>query len=279
MHRHGGRAQRRKERVTAMRYDDAFANAKYIINGAQFPHRWAEAAAAFREGRGDRARLGLPYGSAGDEWFDLFLPDAEPAGLLVFIHGGYWRAFGPRDFSHLAAGAVALGWACALPAYTLAPKARISTITGQMRRALPVMAASVAGPVVLTGHSAGGHLSARLGNADVDLPGDLGSRIRRIVPISPLSVLRPLLDTAMNADLRLDPTEAQAESPAFLPRRPGFDARVWVGGAERPAFLDQARRLGNAWACPVTIDAGRHHFDVIEGLEAPDTPLMRALLA
>ncbi len=262
-----------------MRYDDAFANAKYIINGAQFPHRWAEAAAAFRAQRGEHARLGLPYGGAGDEWFDLFLPDTEPAGLLVFIHGGYWRAFGPRDFSHLAAGAVRLGWACAQPAYTLAPKARIAAITGQMRRALPVMAAAVPGPLVLTGHSAGGHLSARLGNADAGLPGDLAGRLRRIVPVSPLSVLEPLMETAMNDDLRLDAAEARAESPAFLPRRPGIDARVWVGGAERPAFLDQARRLGNAWACPVTIEAGKHHFDVIEGLEQPDAPLMRALLA
>ena len=110
------------------------------------------------------------------------------------------------------------------------------------------------------------------------LPGDLAARIRRIVPISPLSVLAPLIDTAMNADLRLDPAEARAESPALRSRRAGFDAHVWVGGAERPAFIDQARRLGNAWACPVSIDPDRHHFDVIDGLETPDTALMRALL-
>ena len=74
------------------------------------------------------------------------------------------------------------------------------------------------------------------------------------------------------------PAEARAESPALLPRRPGPGVHVWVGGDERPAFLDQARRLGNAWACPVTVEAGRHHFDVIDGLEQPDSPLMAALL-
>jgi hypothetical protein len=82
----------------------------------------------------------------------------------------------------------------------------------------------------------------------------------------------------MNDDFRLDRAEAIAESPALLTRRTGVPVHVWVGGAERPAFLDQARRLGNAWACPVTVDAGRHHFDVIEGLEAPDSALMSALL-
>ena len=165
-----------------------------------------------------------------------------------------------------------------MPAYTLAPKARIPAITAEIAAALPAMAAEVAGPVVLTGHSAGGHLAARMLCGDIALPGSVAERLARVVPISPLSDLRPLTETGMNADLRLDAGEARAESPALLPRRQGAPVHVWVGGAERPAFLDQARRLGNAWACPVTVEAGKHHFDVIEGLEAPDSSLMAALL-
>ncbi|MCU9847458.1 alpha/beta hydrolase [Defluviimonas sp. WL0024] len=259
-----------------MRYDDAYANAKFIPGGADYPPRWAKGAATFRAALGQRARLGLRYGPAEAGWFDLFLPDAEPLGLMVFVHGGYWLAFGPRDFSHLASGALARGWACAMPAYTLAPKARISEMTAEIAAALPMMAGAVAGPVVLTGHSAGGHLAARMASADAALP--VVERLTRIVPISPLADLRPLIETAMNADLRLDQAEARDESPALHPRRPGTSVHVWVGGDERPAFLDQARRLGNAWACPVTIEPKRHHFDVIEGLKPPDSPLMAALL-
>ena len=140
------------------------------------------------------------------------------------------------------------------------------------------MTAEVAGPVVVTGHSAGGHLAARLVCRDIALPDEIAARLTRSVPISPLTDLRPLIETAMNDDFRLDRAGAMAESPALLSRRSGVPVHVWVGGAERPAFLDQARRLGNAWACPVTVDAGRHHFDVIEGLEAPDTQLMAALI-
>lgn len=261
-----------------MRYDEAFANAKYIPGGADYPPRWAAKAAAFRDTLGARARLGLRYGPAEAGWFDLFLPEAEPARLMIFIHGGYWLRFGPRDFSHLAAGALARGWACAMPAYTLAPKARIAAITAEVAAALPAMAQEVAGPIVVTGHSAGGHLAARMLCRDVALPEAVAGRIARVAPISPLTELRPLIETAINADLRLDAAEARAESPALLPRRAGVPAHVWVGGAERPAFLDQARRLGNAWACPVTVEPERHHFDVIEGLEAPDSLLMAALL-
>jgi acetyl esterase/lipase len=261
-----------------MRYDDAYQNAKYIPGGEDFPPRWAAQAADFRESLGPRARLGLRYGGVAAERFDLFLPGDEPEGLVVFIHGGYWLHFGPGDFSHLAAGALALGWAVAMPAYTLAPGARISAITRQIAAAVAAAAREVAGPMILTGHSAGGHLCARMACADVALPAAVLGRLARVVPISPVADLRPLRETAMNASLAIDAAEALAESPALLPRRPGVAVHVWVGGAERPAFLDQARRLGNAWACPVTVEEGRHHFDVIGGLERRGSPLLRALL-
>lgn len=261
-----------------MRFDDAFANGKYIAGGADFPKRWNAKSDGLRRDLGARARLGLRYGSGARQWFDLFLPEGPALGLMVFIHGGYWLAFGPRDFSHLAAGALARGWACAMPAYTLAPEARISAMTAEMAAALPVMAAEVAGPIAICGHSAGGHLSARLACADLRLDRGVTERIRSIVPISPLSDLRPLMETAMQADLKLDPAEARAESPALLQRRPGQSVHVWVGGGERLRFLDQARRLGNAWSCPVTVEEGRHHFDVIDGLADPQSALMAALL-
>lgn len=262
-----------------MRFDDAFANSKYLADGKYFPSRWAKKAADFRVSVAGRGRLGVAYGAGERQWFDLFLPEGQPEGLMVFIHGGYWLAFGPRDFSHLAAGALARGWACALPAYTLAPSARIAAMTAEIAAALPAMAAEVAGPIALCGHSAGGHLAARMACAEGLADAATIARLRRVVPISPLSDLRPLIETAMQAELHLDTAEARAESPALLPRRPGAAVHVWVGGDERPRYRDQARRLGNAWSCPVTVEPGRHHFTVIEGLERPDGALLETLLS
>lgn len=79
-----------------MRYDDAYQNAKYIPGGDTFPPRWERASATFRDALGARARPGLRYGADENAWFDLFLPEAEPEGLVIFIHGGYWLRFGPR---------------------------------------------------------------------------------------------------------------------------------------------------------------------------------------
>jgi len=256
---------------------DAYSNAAYIPGAETYPPRWRTAAAAFRDGLGQRARLCLPYGAGERHRFDLFLPDGPPAGLAMFIHGGYWLSFGREDWSHLAAGALAHGWAMAMPSYTLAPAARIAEITTEMLGAATAAAAEVPKvPLVVTGHSAGGHLAARLACSDTVL--EVSDRLVRVVPISPLADLAPLMRTGMNAKLRIDPVEAAAESPLRHPRRPHVSAHVWVGEAERPAFHYQARLLADAWQVPLTMDPGRHHFDVIDSLEDPASPLCRVLL-
>lgn len=249
-----------------------YANADFIPDGAGYPARWAAAAAAFRALHPPRL---LSYGPGARECIDLFLPAGPMAGLLVFVHGGYWRAFGRADWSHLAAGPLARGWAVALPSHDLCPAVRIGQITRQVRAAVLRAAEAVPGPLVLAGHSAGGHLVARMACADIALP--VLGRVRRVVPISPLSNLAPLMATAMNADLHIDPPEAAAESPLLHPR-PAVPVSIRVGGAERPAFLDQARWLGRAWDAPVVVEPGRHHFDIVAGMAAGGSDLTEALL-
>lgn len=254
--------------------DRAYANGAFIAGAEGYPPKWEAAAASFRSARGARARLGLAYGGGDRQRFDLFLPDGQARGLVVFVHGGYWMAFGRETWSHLAAGAVARGWACAMPSYTLAPEARVSGMTLEVALACAAAAEAVPDvPVVVTGHSAGGHLAARMGCADQAVP-----RLRRVVPVSPLADLSPLMETEMNATLRLDAAECAAESPALLARRDGVDCHVWVGAQERPAFLWQGRVLSEEWGCRWTVEAGRHHFDVVEGLAEAGSGLVEACL-
>lgn len=252
--------------------DRAHANGAFIAGSEAYPDRWAKHAAGFRDALGARALTGIPYGAGERERLDLFLPESTPRGLLVFIHGGYWLAFGRESWSHLAAGALARGFACAIPSYTLAPEASIAQMTAQVAQSIRTAAAAVAGPIVVTGHSAGGHLAARMACAD----GPHG--VVRSIPISPLSELSPLMATTMNAKLKIDDAVAAAESPARLARRVGVEAHVWVGAAERPSFLWQARVLSEAWNCAWTAEPGRHHFDVIEGLSNGSSALVETCL-
>ena len=261
-----------------MENDDAYANAAHIPGGADYPERWEDAARAWREVEVSlgRARLNQAYGPDERNRFDLFYPSGRPNGLIVFIHGGYWRSFGREMFSHLARGATQAGWAMALPGYRLAPRATIPSITRQIAAAVTAAAGQVPGPLIVTGHSAGGHLAARMLCPDVALA--VRDRLLRCVPVSPVANLTPLLATTMNADLRLDAATALAESPVRCPD-PEVETIIWVGGAERPAFLDQARRLAAAWPrARLRVEPDRHHLDVIEGFEKADSPLMTALL-
>lgn len=259
-----------------MDFDTAYANGAFIAGAEAFPARWLGEAAAFRSSLGARARLNLGYGPAERQKFDLFLPINTPHGLLVFVHGGYWLAFGRESWSHLAAGAIARGWAVAMPSYTLAPAARITEITQEIAAAVDAACGHVAGPVVVTGHSAGGHLAARM--ACVDMPITVSRRVTRVVPISPVADLEPLLHTQMNAQLGLTATEVTDQSPARLLLRKECKAHVWVGGQERPAFLWQARTLSENWSCPWTVDPGTHHFNVVDALSNPSSPLTAACL-
>lgn len=260
-----------------MDMDRAYSNGAFIEGGEAYPVRWAAKAAAFREAQGARAALGLAYGSAERQRYDLFRPEGAARGTVVFVHGGYWMAFDREGWSHLAAGPLARGWAVAIPSYTLAPAARISDMTREIAAALGSIAAQIPGPVVVTGHSAGGHLAARMACEGV-LDAGLAARVVRSVPISPLADLEPLRATQMAETLQLTEADVAAESPAFLARRPGCDVTVWVGGQERPAFLWQARVLSENWDCPWHVAPGRHHFDVIDDLADPDSLLAETLL-
>lgn len=261
-----------------MELDDAYANVPHIPGGAQYPARWTVAAETFRARLVSerRAELALPYGKGARQVLDLFHPEGTARGLVVFVHGGYWLRFDRSYWSHLAAGPLALGWAVAMPSYDLCPEVRIAEITRQISRAVTVAATRIEGRVALVGHSAGGHLVARMAVADV-LPGEVAARLSHVMPISPVADLRPLLQTSMNAQFQLDLTAAEAESPALMRPLP-VPVTVWVGAEERPVFLDQARWLADAWGARHEIARGRHHFDVIEALENPESRMSTQLL-
>lgn len=267
-------------------WSGAYANSVNIPDGDSWPDAWMAPAAAFRDtlSAAGRARLHLAYGPAPRQRFDLFMPEGAPRGLVVFVHGGYWMALDKGLWSHLAAGSLVHGFAVAMPSYTLAPENRIAAITAELGSAIAAAAALVAGPVMLTGHSAGGHLVSRMVSATTPLPPAVLARIGNVVSISGLHDLRPLMRTGMNATLQIDEAEALAESPALL--RPCATARItcWVGSAERAEFLRQSALLANIWLglgahTRLVVEPDRHHFNIVDGLADPGHALTRALLA
>lgn len=255
--------------------NDAYANAAYIQGASDFPPRWDQASAALREQLGARAELGVSYGPSPRQAFDFFQPVGPTKGTLIFVHGGYWRMFDRSSWSYLAQGALAKAWAVAMPSYDLCPTVRIAEITQQIAQAVQVIAAKTSGPISLAGHSAGGHLVARM-LAPGMLPSAVMDRLHHVMPISPISDLEPLCQTDMNDDFQMDAAMARAESPLLQPA-PKTAVTVWVGGDERPAFLDQAMWLAEAWQCDEVVTKDEHHFNVIDALTDPDSEMSARL--
>ena len=145
----------------------AYFNVAHV--GADFARQktqsWTTASKDLREQR--PKHLDLAYGPRERMKWDLY-PVADPkAPCFVHIHGGYWQRGSKEIFACLAEGALANGWSAALPGYTLAPEASLTQITNELRSAFDWLNAKgaehgIAGPVIVTGWSAGGHLTAFL---------------------------------------------------------------------------------------------------------------------
>ena len=58
----------------------------------------------------------------------------------------------------------------------------------------------------------------------------------------------------------------------------GLDVTIWVGSDERPAFLEQAEQLSRTWGARRIVEEGKHHFDIIDALADPESPMIKALL-
>lgn len=261
-------------------WNDEFANSAHIPGSDRLPGIWAAQAAAYRQKV--PVEEDIPYGPEPREKLDLVRPDGPCQGLLVFVHGGFWIRCSKSDWTDLAEGARANGWAVALPGYTLAPEARISRITRQIGAAIDKAATLVEGPIRLIGHSAGGHLACRMLCRNGPLAPDVLARLEKTVSVSGLHDLRLLQRTDMNKNLRLTDAEAEAESPALL--RPVDAARMtcWVGAEERPEFRRQSRLLSVIWdglaRTKLVEEPGHNHFSILEGLKQPASPLVTELL-
>lgn len=235
---------------------------------------WARDAAAYREARHGRWRA-ISYGSGARHIIDFFPAGADQGPIVVFIHGGYWQALDGSSSSHLAAGLNAHGVSVAIPSYDLCPNVTVADIIAQMRRASRELA-RFGRPLVMSGHSAGGHLAACMlatdwRALDASLPRDL---VSAAYTISGLFDLVPLVQTSLNQALRLDEAAAREASPLFWapPMRGSLDAVV--GGEESAEYFRQSRSLAESWgnagiATRFEPIPGANHFTVMAPLADP----------
>ena len=261
--------------MTRAERDAAYNNSDAVKNSPALNEQRIVASAAFREKH--PGHLDLRYGPKERNAWDLFPARDRNAPCLVFLHGGYWQRNSREQFASLIAGAHAQGWAGALPGYTLAPDASLTEIVAEIDAALDWLAANgathgIEGKVVLSGWSAGGHLTAMcLGHR----------RVSAGLAVSGIFELGPIRDTYLNDNLRLSDAEIAALSPLRLPMV-GKPLAITYGTAELPPLVADSRALHARRAAahlpgvliPV---AGADHFTITHELRDAGGVLTRQL--
>lgn len=285
-------------------FDSQYNNRALVPAFAQHMQRWYTDSLAARQ-QLQQSRLDVPYHDTPlaqtfvgtpkpAQTLDIF-PASVPAGgagrgrgapVLLFIHGGYWRALDKADHSFIAPPFVAQGACVVVPNYTLCPAVRVSDITRQMVAAVAWVWQHIAehggdpDRITVVGHSAGGHQVGMLLATDwlavgrqlgVALP---AQPLQHGVSISGLFDMEPIRQTPFLADLGLSPEEVASQSPALLtvPSTPGPRGRLTtvVGGDESDEFKRQNRLIRQAWGSDAVLVCeelpGLNHFSVVEDL-------------
>lgn len=234
-------------------------------------------------------KLDLAYGDGPNMTLDAFRAAKSNAPILVFIHGGYWRGLDKSDFSFPATAFVPAGVSLVSLNYALAPAVTLDEIVEQCRAAIAWLhghAADLNGDparLYVSGHSAGGHLTAMMLATDWAARGLPADVIKGGCAISGVFDLAPIRKTSINDDVRLDADMAARNSPLLRLPKLGAPLIAAVGGGETEAFLDQSRKFADAWAAKgfkahyMPLE-GLHHFDVILELAKANSPLTRAML-
>lgn len=265
-------------------HDRQYNNRANIPEHPAILRHWADASAQARAST-PGTLLDLRYGDGAGEGVDVFgfRSAGTRAPMLVWIHGGYWRALSKSDHSFVAPPLVAAGAVVVVPDYALAPAVGIEHIVLQTARAVAWTwreATRLGGDpsrIVVGGHSAGGHLAAmmlecRWQDLAADLPADL---VRVAVSLSGVFDLEPLRHAPfLSPDLGLDARRAAVLSPAHLPAPPPPRRLLaLVGERETSEFHRQNRLIRKRWGrrvVPVCESvAGCHHMDILHTLADP----------
>jgi acetyl esterase/lipase len=256
--------------------DAAYDNSGAVADVAVHREARTIASAAYRAAH--PAGLDIAYGTNDRHKWDLF-PAAKPsAPCLVFIHGGYWQMNSRESFAALAEGVAAHGWSVAFPGYRLAPEAALAEIVGDISASLDWLGQhgaeyGIAGDVVVSGWSAGGHLTAMAMSHPL---------VRAGLAISGVFELGPIRDIYLNEKLRLTEGEIATLSPLRLPvvAKP---LAIAYGSRELPALVEDSRALHTLRSAahapgPLLPVPGANHFTILDALRNPNGLLVRQAL-
>ncbi|OYO25033.1 alpha/beta hydrolase [Enemella dayhoffiae] len=245
--------------------DDEYLPSRTIAHSGRYYEQWVLTSASARRNYPPRVE---PYDDGADEVMHVFEPNRSRA-TVIFIHGGYWEELAKEDFSYLAPELLKDKCRVVIPDYSLVPTVRLPQIVEQLQRCVATVARRYAEPLVVAGHSAGGHLAAMLHSTDWSEVGDEAPEIVAGIGLSGLYDLDPLRETSLQQNLALTDEEVADLSPVRRAPTTSAPFLTVVGELETDAFHGQSRALADAWGEVVlgpNSRPGHNHFTVCDEL-------------
>jgi arylformamidase len=274
---------------TAFRQDELEYQYNPRVTVPEFPELAKVRSARSRNVRESaKSWLDIPYGTLPREMLDIYAADKPGGPVLVYIHGGYWRSGSKEDNANFVPAYTERGATVALVEYDLCPQVTVTDIVRQTRASIAWVYRNIAryrgdpARLFVTGHSAGGHLTAMaLANHwdNERLPADF---IKGAVAMSGVYDLDMVMHVSANEQIRMTPEIAKQNSPLLLRPRVNCPTLVAVGSVEPEGwkqmskdYYDYCNRQGlKAEYLEVP---GANHYTMSEHLGDPKSPLAQAI--
>ncbi len=245
--------------------DDQYEQRVWVPHADEIIRRYSEKSNLVR------AKLGEPrverYGPTPPETLDIY---GSGRKAFVFVHGGAWKRQSSREQAFAAEPIIAAGAAYVALNFANLPAVTLPEMAGQVCRGIRWVHDNLSKELVLFGHSSGGHLAAC---ALTRLP-----FVKRAMVVSGIYDLLPVRLSARNEYVRLDERLEQEYSPIRHIEK--IRCPVTVGWAEKESkeFYRQSAAFAKKLGAPALIGEGLNHFEIVETLADPRSPLGRAAL-
>jgi len=230
----------------------------------------------------------IAYGTSPREMLDIYAAEKPGGRVLVYIHGGYWRSGSKEDNANFVPAFTQRGATVVLVEYDLCPQVTVTDIVRQTRSAIAWTFDNIArygadpAQLYVSGHSAGGHLTAMALTHDWQSAGLPGDFIKGAVAMSGVHDLDMVMRVSANEQIRMTPEIARENAPLLHAPKVNCPLLVAVGGAEPEGWREMSKdyfefcRRHGLRAEYLEVP-GANHYTMSEHLGDPNSPLTRAI--
>jgi arylformamidase len=233
--------------------------------------------------------LNISYGNSPRQTLDIYAADRANGTVLVYIHGGYWRSGSKEDNCNFVPTFTKRGATVVLVEYDLCPAVSVSDIVRQTRSSIAWVFKNIASyganpaKIHVSGHSAGGHLTAMTLANDWTKEGLPPDCIKGAVATSGVYDLDMVTRISVQEQVHLTPEIAKLNNPFLNPPRVKCPLVIAVGGDEPKGWQQMSEDYFNyckqqGMNVEYLVVPGANHYTMSEKLLDDASPLTQAMI-